>query len=61
MFIKKKKRMAQNLKYPNKSENRCAYKNCNNRRGDEGIVLFCFPNKTSNAEKYDKWCIHSGN
>ncbi|XP_043462251.1 uncharacterized protein LOC122498542 [Leptopilina heterotoma] len=46
--------------YPNKAENRCAYRNCNNRRGDNGVILFCFPDKTKKAEKYEKWFHNSG-
>ncbi|XP_051168300.1 uncharacterized protein LOC127286051 [Leptopilina boulardi] len=46
--------------YPNKALNRCAYKNCSNRRGDEGIILFCFPNRKTNIKKYEKWCQNSG-
>lgn len=46
--------------YQNRAENRCAYRNCNNRRGDNGVILFCFPNKAKKAEKYDKWFHNSG-
>ena len=40
------------------SINRCAYRGCNHRRGDEGVILFCLPKKGS--DKFNVWCVKAG-